>query len=148
MRKTLKGQFKPKNPNRYDGNPMNIVYRSSWELKFMQYLDSHPDIIKWSSEEVVVRYKSPIDGKYHRYFPDFIVRKRNAEGVVDTLMIEIKPKAQTIEPVKKTQINKTYINEVMTWGVNKAKWEAAEEFCLDRKWKFLILTENELNIKW
>jgi hypothetical protein len=68
--------------------------------------------------------------------------------VVETLLIEIKPASQTKEPVKKKTINKAYISEVMTWGVNQAKWKAAKEFCEDRKWKFLILTEKELNIKW
>jgi hypothetical protein len=36
----------------------------------------------------------------------------------------------------------------MTWGVNQAKWKAASEFCADRKWRFLIMTEKELGIKW
>lgn len=144
----MKGKFKPRNPDKYKGNPSNIVYRSSWEAKFMKYLDEHPDVLQWASEELIVPYRSPIDGRVHRYFPDFIVRKRGATGVVETLMIEIKPAHQTVEPVKKKTINKAYINEVMTWGVNNAKWKAAQEYCEDRKWKFLILTEKELNIKW
>lgn len=143
-----KGFFRPKNPSKYKGDPTNIVYRSRWEAKFMGFLDNHPDVLQWASEEVIVPYKSPIDGKWHRYFPDFIVKKRNREGVVETLMVEIKPAAQTIEPVKRATINKAYINEVMTYGVNQAKWTAAREFCADRKWKFQILTEKELNIKW
>lgn len=146
--KTHKGIFKPKNPSKYKGDPTNIIYRSSWEAKFMTYLDNHPDVILWASEELIVPYRSPIDGRVHRYFPDFIVRKRNADGVVETLMVEIKPAHQTVEPVKKKTINKTYINEVVTWGVNQAKWKAAQEYCADRKWRFLILTEKELNIKW
>ena len=144
----MKGKFKPRNPDKYKGNPSNIVYRSSWEAKFMKYLDEHPDVLQWASEELIVPYRCPIDGRVHRYFPDFIVRKKGATGVVETLMIEIKPAHQTVEPVKKKTINKAYINEVMTWGVNNAKWKAAQEYCEDRKWKFLILTEKELNIKW
>lgn len=146
--KTYQGKFKPKNPSKYKGDPTNIIYRSSWEAKFMKYLDEHPDVLLWASEELVVPYRSPVDGKIHRYFPDFIVRKRNAEGITETLMVEIKPSHQTKEPVKKKTINKAYINEVMTWGVNQAKWKAAEEYCADRKWRFLIMTEKELNIKW
>lgn len=146
--KSYKGKFKPKNPSKYKGDPTNIIYRSSWEAKFMKYLDEHPDVIYWASEELIVPYRSPVDGKMHRYFPDFLVRKRNAEGVVETLMVEIKPASQTIEPTKKKTINKQYINEVMTWGVNQAKWKAAKEYCDDRKWRFLVLTEKELNIKW
>ncbi len=145
---SYKGYFKPRNPSKYKGDPTNIIYRSRWESKFMNYLDSHPDVLQWASEELIIPYRSPVDGKMHRYFPDFIVRKRNPQGVVETLLIEIKPASQTKEPVKKKTINKAYISEVMTWGVNQAKWKAAKEFCEDRKWKFLILTEKELNIKW
>ncbi len=146
--KTYQGKFKPKNPSKYKGDPTNIIYRSSWEAKFMKYLDEHPDVLLWASEELVVPYRSPVDGKLHRYFPDFLVRKKNAQGIVETLMVEIKPASQTIEPTKKKTINKQYINEVMTWGVNQAKWKAAKEYCDDRKWRFLVLTEKELNIKW
>lgn len=145
---TYKGYFKPRNPSKYKGDPTNIIYRSRWEAKFMNYLDSHPDVLQWASEELVIPYRSPVDGKVHRYFPDFIVRKRSPEGIIETLLVEIKPADQTREPVKKKTINKAYINEVMTWGVNQAKWKAAKEYCEDRKWKFLILTEKELNIKW
>ena len=72
-----KGIFKPYNPAKYRGNPTNIVYRSSWELKLMIHLDKHPDVIWWSSEEVTIPYISPIDGRPHRYFPDFIVHLKN-----------------------------------------------------------------------
>lgn len=143
-----KGKFRPNNPQKYTGDPTNIVYRSMWEFKFMRYLDSHPDVIKWASEELTIPYRSPIDGKIHRYFPDFFVRKKNPQGMTESLLIEIKPAGQTKEPVKKKNINRAYINEVATWGVNQAKWEAAKSFCEDRKWKFLILTEKELNIKY
>jgi hypothetical protein len=143
-----KGKFRPNSPQKYTGDPTNIVYRSMWEFKFMRYLDSHPDVIKWASEELTIPYRSPIDGKIHRYFPDFFVRKKNPQGMIESLLIEIKPAGQTKEPVKKKNINRAYINEVATWGVNQAKWEAAKSFCEDRKWKFLILTEKELNIKY
>jgi hypothetical protein len=35
----------------------------------------------------------------------------------------------------------------MTYGVNQAKWKAAQEVCNDRGWKFQIMTEVELGIK-
>lgn len=143
-----KGYFKPRNPSKYKGDPTNIIYRSRWESKFMNYLDTHPDVLQWASEELIIPYRSPVDGKMHRYFPDFIVRKKNPQGIIETLLVEIKPAEQTKEPTKKKTINKAYINEVMTWGINQAKWKAAKEYCEERKWKFVILTEKELNIKW
>ena len=142
------GYFKPINPQKYKGNPSNIIYRSGWELKLMSYLDKHPDVIQWSSEEIVIPYRSPIDGKVHRYFPDFYVKKKNIDGVIETSLIEVKPAHQTKPPVKKTKVTKQYINEVTTWGINEAKWKAAVEYCKDRKWTFHIFTEKELNIKF
>lgn len=142
------GYFKPKNPQKYRGDPSNIIYRSSWELRFMMYLDDHPDVIQWQSEEFFIPYKSPIDGKWHRYFPDFLIKKKNKQGLTETVVVEIKPDAQTKPPKKQDKVTKRYITEVKTWGVNEAKWKAALEYCKDRKWTFHIFTEKDLNIKF
>ena len=143
-----KGFFKPKNPKKYKGNPTNIVYRSLWELKVMMLFDEHPNILSWGSEEVIIPYRSPVDGKLHRYFPDFIVTKINKSGIKETVIIEVKPLAQTKPPKKQEKITKRYLTEVKTWGINEAKWKAANEFCKDRGWSFHIFTEKEIGIKW
>ena len=131
------GRFKPKNPTKYMGDPTNIIYRSGWELKLMSYLDTHVNVLQWSSEEVVIPYKSPIDGRRHRYFPDFYLEQINTNGIKEKILIEVKPKYQTVPPVVQTtktkKPTKRYINEVKTWGINQAKWIAAEEFC-KRSW--------------
>ena len=145
---TYKGIYKPTNPQKYRGDHTKIYYRSSWELKLMYKLDTHPDVIWWRSEELALRYKSPVDGKIHRYFPDFIVHLKNKNGITETLMIEVKPKKQTQEPKKQEKITKKYIKEVFTWGVNQAKWKSAEEYCKDHGWKFCLFTEKELGIKF
>jgi len=142
------GYFKPKNPQKYKGDPTNIIYRSGWELKFMLYVDSHPEIVEWGSEEFSIPYRSPIDNRIHRYFPDFYLKKKTKDGKNQTMVVEIKPLKQTIEPQKQNKKTKRYINEVMTWGINSSKWQAAQEFCKERNWQFLILTEKELNIKY
>jgi hypothetical protein len=153
MAKYYQGRFKPQNPKKYLGDPTNIIYRSGWEFKLMRYLDMHPNVIEWGSEELVIPYKSPIDGRYHRYFPDFLVKQINMYGKKETILIEVKPKAQTMPPdkskikTKTGQVSRRYINEVKTWGINQAKWEAAEEFCKDRGWKFQIMHEDHLGIK-
>ena len=145
------GRFKPKNPTKYMGDPTNIIYRSGWELKLMSYLDTHVNVLQWSSEEVVIPYKSPIDGRRHRYFPDFYLEQINTNGIKEKILNEVKPKYQTIPPVVQTtktkKPTKRYINEVKTWGINQAKWIAAEEFCKDRGWKFQIMHEDHLGIK-
>jgi len=142
-----KGKFQPRNPQKYLGDPSNIVYRSRWELKFMGWLDSHPGVLQWGSEELIIPYRSPIDGRIHRYFPDFIIKKKTQDGKIDTVVVEIKPYAQTKPPTVQTgKPNKRYINEVATWGINSSKWEAAGNYCKDRGWKFEIITEHELGI--
>lgn len=145
--RTYKGLFKPKNPEKYRGDPSNIIYRSRWESVLMSYLDKHKDVIEWASEELVIPYRSPIDGKRHRYFPDFWVRMINREGKEEIVVIEVKPKSQTIEPKAQKSLTKKYLYEVQTWGVNQAKWDAAKRFCEERNWKFEIFTEYELGLK-
>ena len=148
MVKSYKGKYKPNFPRKYKGNPTNIIYRSLWERNCMVYFDQNPNVLEWASEEVIVPYKSPIDGKWHRYFPDFIVKVKDKTKQIKTIMIEVKPYAQTKEPKVRTKVTKKYLYEVSTYGINIAKWKAAKEFCADRNWKFMILTEKELGIKY
>jgi hypothetical protein len=139
------GMFKPKNPSKYKGDPTCIIYRSSWELKVMGVLDSNPNVIEWNSEEIIIPYRSPVDGRMHRYFTDFAVKTKKSDGTIEKSIIEIKPKDQCKPPVRKSKKpSKRYLNEVMTWGVNQAKWEAAREYCKKRGYKFQILTEDDL----
>lgn len=111
----------------------------------MDWLDRNPDIISWASEELAIPYISPVDGRKHRYFPDFLVKVRTKNGV-KTMMLEVKPAKQARPPEVRKRVTKQYINEVATWGVNQAKWKAAEEFCLDRGWQFTVLTEEHLGL--
>lgn len=134
----------PKNPQKYTGDPNNIWVRSSWELRVYKWVDTNPDIISWSSEELYIQYISPVDNRWHKYYPDLLVQTKTASGRVKTQLIEIKPYAQTIPPKVQKRITKNYVNEVCTWGVNSAKWEAARAYCRERKWTFSILTENEM----
>ena len=145
---SYKGKFKPKNRAKYKGDHTAITYRSLWELRFMRYLDTTPSVLKWSSEEIVIPYRSPIDGRRHRYFPDFWVRVKTSEGVVKESLIEVKPKEQCSppkgSPPKDRRKRGRFIREVKTWGVNEAKWKAAKAYCDDRKWGWKILTEDDL----
>lgn len=145
--KTYSGKFTPENPQKYIGDVNNITYRSSWERRVMGWLDKRPDVVSWCSEEIVIPYISPIDGKKHRYFPDFFVRVKTKDDIIRAMVIEVKPHKQTVEPKKKKRVTKQYIQEVVTYGINTAKWKAADEFCKDRGWTFKVLTEIDLNIK-
>ena len=141
-----KGRFRPKNPQKYKGDANNIIYRSSWEIKVMNYLDDNPNVIWWGSEELPIPYLSPVDRKKHRYFPDFIAKMRKSDGSVMTYVIEVKPEKQTKSPTQKRK-TRTYLQEAVTYEINKAKWHAAEEFCKDHGWQFQILTEKHLGIR-
>jgi len=146
------GRFKPTNPEKYKGDPTKIQYRSLWELKVFRRLDVHPDVVEWSSEEVVVPYKKPLGkGKTSRYFPDIVVKKRVGVDKYQTVMIEVKPDAQTRppNPINKNKtptgrVSRRYLNEVLTFGVNEAKWKAAREYCAQRGWSFEIMTEKHI----
>jgi len=143
--KFYQGLFKPKNREKYRGDPDNVVYRSSWELKAMKWFDEHPQVLWWSSEELIIPYVSPVDNRPHRYFPDFIAQMKQSNGSVMTYVIEVKPEAQTKMPVKRKRTQR-YISEAVTYAVNQEKWRAADVFCQEHGWKFIILTEKELGI--
>ena len=144
---SYKGKYKPSYPKKYKGDPTNIIYRSLWERKFMVYCDLNENILEWGSEELALPYRSPVDGRIHRYFPDFYIKVRETSGQIKKYIIEIKPKKQTLEPQIQKRKTKNYIYEVVEYAKNQAKWKAAQEFCKDRMWEFKVLTEDELGIK-
>lgn len=141
---SYKGKYSPKFPDKYNGNPVNIIYRSLWEKKFMSYCDLNENILEWESEEKFVPYRSPIDNRIHRYYPDFLIKVKTNEGVIKKYMIEIKPKKQTVPPPKPQRQTKRYISEVYEYAKNQSKWEAAKEWCADRGYEFKVLTEDNL----
>ena len=141
-----KGRYQPNNPLKYKGNFRNIIYRSLWELKFMKYCDSNQNILEWGSEEVFLPYRSPLDNKIHRYFPDFYIKVKENTGKIKKYIIEVKPKKQCIEPKPQKKKTRSYIYEVREYAKNQAKWRAAKNYCLDRGLEFKILTEDELGI--
>ena len=142
---SYKGMFHPKNPKKYRGDANKIIYRSSWEVRVMKWLDDNPNVIWWASEELPIPYKSPIDQKIHRYFPDFIVRLKQRGGKEKTLILEIKPESQTKEPVRKRKTAR-FIQEAATYAINQEKWRAADLFCKEHGWQFKVLTEKDLGI--
>lgn len=142
---SYKGKYKPINVKKYKGDPTKVIYRSLLERRFMVYCDTNSSILQWNSEEVVIPYRSPLDNRIHRYFVDFWIKFRDKNGDVKTNLIEIKPFTQTKEPKKTTKKpTRRFIKEVATWGVNQAKWKAADDYCKDRLWEFKIITEKEL----
>tara|TARA_B100000073_G_scaffold319658_1_gene298763 strand:- start:282 stop:725 length:444 start_codon:yes stop_codon:yes gene_type:complete len=143
-----KGRYKPQNPQKYTGDPHNIIYRSLWERKFMVYCDTSDAILEWGSEEIIIPYLSPWDGRIHRYFPDFYIKVRQADNSVRKMIIEVKPKKQCEPPKEPKRKTRRYMGEVKTWGVNSAKWKSATEWCDRNGMEFKILNEDHLGISY
>ncbi|MBD73918.1 MAG: head completion protein [Rickettsiales bacterium] len=143
---SYKGKYHPSYPRKYKGDPTNIIYRSLWERKFMVYCDKNDNILEWASEEISIPYRSPVDNRVHRYFPDFYMKVKERGGKIKRYVIEVKPAKQTKPPVKPKRQTKGYIREAYEYAKNQAKWKMAREFCADRQWEFKVVTEKELGI--
>lgn len=135
---TMRGRFIPKNPAKYIGNPNRIMFRSSWELRFMQWLDTNNAVIRWASEELNIPYVSPLDYKVHRYFPDFIIYYQDVAGNFQKEIVEIKPYKQSVQTPKMSDRDKQALM------VNEAKWKAAAEFAEKNGAKFRVITEKTI----
>jgi hypothetical protein len=109
----------------------------------MNWADNNSSILKWSSEETIVWYISPMDMKPHRYFLDFKITVKSNTGI-KTYLVEIKPFAQTQLPKKPSKQTRRYLQEASTYMVNQAKWKAATTYANDRGYEFVILTEHHL----
>lgn len=138
-----KRKFVPTFPEKYTGDPTNIIMRSSWETMFANWCDKNSSIVKWSSEETVVPYRCPTDNRIHRYYVDFKITLSTGK----TYLVEVKPEYQTQPPVYPGKKTKRYLTESLTFMKNQAKWKAATEYAKDRGWEFKIITERELGIK-
>ena len=148
MSRTLQGVFRPQNPEKYKGDPTNIVYRSSWERIFCNWCDKNDKIMKWQSEEKAIPYYDPVAKKNRRYFPDFIIQFERKDGVMVTEMIEIKPQRQIDgPPTNPKRRTKSWMNEVQTYVTNQAKWKAACSYCEDRGMSFRLISEKHLGLK-
>ena len=143
---SYKGIYKPSNPKKYKGDQHNIIYRSLWERKFMIYCDKNSNVLEWNSEEIAIPYRSPVDGKPHRYFPDFYMKVRESDGRIKKYIIEVKPLKQCSPPKKPKRQTRGYMREAYTYATNQTKWKEAREYCKDRQWEFKVITEKELGI--
>jgi hypothetical protein len=137
-----KRKFIPIFPEKYTGDPSNIIMRSSWETRFASWCDKNPSVLKWSSEETIIPYKCPTDNRIHRYFVDFKITVTTGR----TYLVEVKPKTQTQPPIYPGKRTQRYLQESLAFMKNQAKWEAANEFAKDRGWEFKIITEHELGL--
>jgi hypothetical protein len=140
------GYYTPVYYEKYTGKlPIRIM--SSWEAAFCRWADYSQAIVRWASEDIIIKFQDPIEpvkyGKPHwrSYYPDFTIETEKGE----IFLIEVKPLKQTKPPVRSSKKSqKTLLLEIKTWRTNQAKFAAAENYCKRRGWKFKIITEKEL----
>lgn len=144
------GYYKIKNVEKYIGNPVDIVYRSSWEYKFMIYCDLNDGVLKWGSEIFKIPYTDYL-GHNRTYIPDFYLETKNPNNpdFLNKFLVEIKPEKETKEPIIPKNISEKKLKqleyELKAWQKNKYKWTYAIEWCKNRDMKFWIITEVQLN---
>lgn len=145
--KYSQGYFNPINPTKYVGKEKVIIYRSSWEKRFMIFCDTQEKVLEWNSESIEIEYYNPIERKTAKYYPDFYVRMKDSTGE-SRLIIEVKPKNQLEKPkapIKMTpKTLKSFRTSVILYIVNQAKFEAASKYAMNREMKFVVITEEQL----
>lgn len=137
--KTYSGKYKIKKPAKYDGDATTVTYRSMWERACFTWCERTADVVKWSSEEIIIPYYDQANKKQRRYFMDLRITFKNGE----TVLVEIKPDKQT-KPPRKGKNKTRYLTESMTFVTNQCKWEAADAYAKKRGWKFVVWTEHTL----
>ena len=95
---------------------------------------------------IAIPYYDPVQKKWRRYFPDFWMKVKEKNGKVESYLVEVKPKRQVEGPKPQKRKTKKYLREVFDYATNQAKWQAAQEYCNDRLWKFMLVTERELKV--
>jgi hypothetical protein len=138
QRGSNKGRFIPKHPEKYLGDPSRIIFRSSWEIRLFQWLDSTPAVMQWASEEFSVPYLSPVDNRVHQYYPDALVIYKDKYGNVQKEIVEVKPYKETVLTPKSTDRDKYALM------INEAKWKAAAAFATQQGMKFRVITEKSM----
>lgn len=137
------GIYTVKNREKYVGNK-NPRYLSSYELNLFQWADRSPAVIKWSAEQIVVPYYNPIKQRKARYIVDMYIKYKNRYGEIKEDLIEIKPDSETRPPKRGNKRIDIYEEQLATWYINQAKWEAATIYAKERGWNFRIFTENHI----
>ena len=141
------GYYTPHYRNKYIGGG-DIIFRSSWEYKFMVWCDNHDKVVSWSSEPIEIKYISRKDNRPHRYYPDFYFKADQGDGTFKEYLVEIKPKSQIQKPTMPKKTSRKSIESYKflceAYVKNMDKYSAAKEYCKGRNWNFIVLTEDTI----
>lgn len=142
-RKYHQGVYEIKNWEKYKGTKCPR-FLSSYEEHTYSWADRTPAVLEWSVETIVVPYYNPIKQRKARYIVDLWLKYKDKNGNIRIDLIEIKPSSQ-VQKVKRGKKQKhVYEEEMMTWAVNQAKWQAAAAYAEERGWTFRLLTEKSI----
>ena len=146
--KVKQGYFTPQNPEKYKGDPSRIIYRSSWELKFLMYCDSNEAVVEYTAEPIGILYPNPILKKEATYWIDCYMATKNKDGSISKWLIEIKPNKYLTPPVPPTRLTEkqtlNYVRHAKAYLINNEKFKAAKAYAKQNGMKFGIITENFL----
>ena len=132
-----KGKYQVQNSEKYVGSKAP-TFRSSWENTFCRMCDENENITRWGSECVEIPYRSPLDNRWHKYYPDFLIQYIDNDGNEHVELIEIKPSGQsTFESARSTKEKQQVV-------LNSAKWEAAQEWCKRKGIFFRVVNEEHI----
>jgi len=140
--KYCQGKFIPTNSVKYRGKSP-CRFRSSWEIKFMIFMDRSPNVLEWGSESAIIRYFDQANQKERSYYIDFSATIKDKDGNLTRWYIEVKPYKQTIKPERGKKKEQTYILESCTYITNICKWQAAAKWAQSKGAKFRVLTEKD-----
>ena len=132
-----KGEFAPKNPEKYIGT-YPIIFRSSWERVMMSKCDTHPSISQWASESIKIPYYNPFYKRATIYIPDFLIHYVDRSGKSVVEIIEIKPNNQSSDEKAKGMNNKFAL------ALNKVKWAAATTWAKKQGMRFRVMNESDM----
>lgn len=146
--KVQQGYFYPKNPHKYKGDVTKIIYRSSWEFKFLEYCDNNESVIEYASEPLGIGYYNPILKKESTYWVDCYMATRGNDGSITKWLIEIKPNKYLTPPAPPTRLTEkqtlNYARHAKAYIINSAKFKAAKAYAAKNNMRFGIITENFL----
>jgi hypothetical protein len=121
--KIIEGHYPKWNKGIYYSIKMGkeLIYRSSWEKIFYEMLEKSEIIISYFPEPVIVTYL--FNGKIKHYIPDLLINYKNG----DKKIVEIKP------------------SFFLSYEINQAKFQAAQNYCQEKGLIFEVWTEKELS---
>jgi hypothetical protein len=146
-----KGKYEIVNKDKYIGKN-EPHYKSALEFYFMRYCDNNPNILQWQYEGIAIPYINPLkplkesNQPNANYYPDFYIKYKNLKGEVEEALIEVKSKNETMPPKPQQRMSKKWKQDYCTYKLNESKWKQCKLYCDKLGIKFIVITEDFINV--